>query len=477
MNGLGFITLIIYIFMLIGVEKYRMYVLPFAGIALVLIYLKEKKLQVGNLKLLITYFLILGVGYLFNLLSPSGAAGGEYFLVVNTIFLFAFIFMNFIRTSKELSIARWSLIVAGGILGILCIREYGDAYFRLNRNPELLVYYRAGAFEKYFYSGVLLMVTGTITIAKLYVEKIKWSTGKDKIITVATVLLAFLMFEGMLFTKTRSAIYTYILGFIIILFYKIQIKKALIFLVALFAIYMGNPNHVKSFSETITVNSEEQGFRQESDNLRRVMWNGAYAIWKKHPIVGVGNDIQIVKANIDSYSKEIEDENGDIGYGIKGEMFRSRFTESHSMYLNFLMQGGMIVILFLSLFFYIIPEQFIKNCKNIKELKLMHKIGSQKIDDVEYPSMEKIEMYESLNAGAIVSIINLLVVGIAWDIWGWAFQVQEIFQLMVMFLLVISVRISKFYECIRSHIRSQHEKDEKILQGKSGKKYETGGLS
>lgn len=424
MYKLGFLSLLVYTVMLIGVEKYRMYLLPFAGLGILFIYLKKKRLESGSKKILFLYLAILGLGYVFNLLSESGSQGTDFFLLINSIFIFAFIFINFVETEKHLSILRDIFIFAGGILGVICISEYMRFYMRVQHNPSLMIYFRAGAFEKYFYSGVLLMTAGIMGTAKLYIEKIKWDSVADKIGTVLTIISLTAIFQGLLLTKTRSAIYTFALGYILILIYKFRWKKTAIFLLAFGTIYTLNPDHVKKFSETVTIKQEQEGYRQESDNQRRVMWKIAVETWKSSPIIGVGNDIKVVKKYMDINSKKFENESGYITGSMKGEDFRKRFTESHSLYLNILMQNGILILMYLGLFIYAIPELFYRNWKKIK--------GQLSGDK---------ELYESINVGAMVGIVNLLIIGLAWDVWGWAFQVQEIFQYLLMFLMIISVHI------------------------------------
>ncbi|MGL5543221.1 MAG: hypothetical protein ACRDB2_07795, partial [Fusobacteriaceae bacterium] len=89
----------------------------------------------------------------------------------------------------------------------------------------------------------------------------------------------------------------------------------------------------------------------------------------------------------------------------------------------------------------IIPYQFWVNNKKTREFSLLKKIGAHKFSTEEYLGDENIESYESINTGAMVAIINLLVVGLAWDMWSWAFQVQEIFQFMVFLLMAVYLRL------------------------------------
>ncbi|MGL6132271.1 MAG: O-antigen ligase family protein, partial [Fusobacteriaceae bacterium] len=351
----------IYIVMLIGVEKYRMIVMPFAIVGLFLSYLKKRKFETGNLPILISYIIILIVGYIFNLLSISGVKGGEYFLILNTIFVFPFIFLNFVNSSKNLFAARTFLIVSGVILGSVSIYQYIWRYYSSDWNTDVITSYRSSGFENIFYTSVFLMVTGIIVVSKLYIEKLEWKTGRERAVNILYILSAIIIFQGLLFTKTRASIYTFFAGFILILISKLRVKKALVFIMSLFILYGVNPIHVKSITETVTVNPNKEGPRQHSDNLRRIMWRGAYNIWKEHPILGVGNDIDVVREKMSDYSKKIEDESGDITYGIKGEFFRSKFTESHSTYFNFLMQNGIVILLYLFFFAIVIPYQFWKN--------------------------------------------------------------------------------------------------------------------
>ncbi|MGL4404107.1 MAG: hypothetical protein ACRCTS_10370, partial [Fusobacteriaceae bacterium] len=154
MYNLGFLSLLVYIFMLIGVEKYRMVVMPFAVLGLLLVYIKKRKFQVGSIPILISYLVILGAGYLFNLLSISGARGGEYFLILNTIFVFAFIFLNFIESGKELFIVRNFLIGAGVLLGLVSIHQYISVYSGSGWDKAVITSYRSKGFENIFYTSV-----------------------------------------------------------------------------------------------------------------------------------------------------------------------------------------------------------------------------------------------------------------------------------------------------------------------------------
>lgn len=464
MYKLGFLSLLVYILMLIGVEKYRMVVMPFALLGLVMVYFKKRKFEVGSWKILISYLIILGAGYIFNLLSISGARGGEYFLILNTIFVFAFMFLNFIESEKELSTVINFFIGSGVLLAFVSIYQYISRYAESGWDIATISGYRTSGFENIFYTSVLLMVTGTVTVAKLYVEKLDWKNRKNIFQNYIYIFSAVIIFQGLLFTKTRASIYTFFGGSILILLSKIQLKKALLFLVALFAIYGANPSHVKSRAESIAINPNEEHPLRDNENLRRIMWTGAYHIWKDHPILGVGNDIEVVREKMADYSRSIEDENGYITYGIKGDFFRSKFTESHSTYFNFLMQNGMVILLYLIFFGGVLTYQFWINSVKIREFFLLKKIGAHKFSSAEYLGNENINIYESINIGAMVAIINLLVVGLAWDVWSWAFQVQEIFQLMVFFLMAVHVRL---------RVISSDLKEKKILEHEREKKLET----
>ena len=452
--------------MLIGVEKYRMVVMPFAVLGLLFVYIKKRKFEVGSIHILLSYIVILGAGYLFNLLSISGARGGEYFLILNTIFVFAFIFLNLIESGRELFITRNFFIGAGVLLGLVSIHQYISIYWGSGWDEAVITSYRSKGFENIFYTSVLLMVTGMILISKLYIEKLEWKTAKERGVNALYILSAVIIFQGLLFTKTRASIYTFFAGFILILLSKIRVKKALVFLAALFTLYGINPTHVKSITETVTIDPDQAGPRQHSDNLRRIMWTGAYHVWKDYPILGVGNDIEVVREKMADYSRTIEDEKGYIAYGIKGDFFRSKFTESHSTYFNFLMQNGMVILLYLFFFGVIIPYQFWVNNKKTREFSLLKKIGAHKFSTEEYLGDENIESYESINTGAMVAIINLLVVGLAWDMWSWAFQVQEIFQFMVFLLMAVYVRLKSISHNLKekkeTERKNERQQEQKI---------------
>ncbi|MGL6098322.1 MAG: hypothetical protein ACRC0G_01725, partial [Fusobacteriaceae bacterium] len=144
---------------------------------------------------------------------------------------------------------------------------------------------------------------------------------------------------------------------------------------------------------------------------------------------------------------------------IKGEFFRSKFTESHSTYFNFLMQNGIVILLYLFFFAIVIPYQFWKNHSRIKEFVLLKKIGAHKFSTEDYLGNENIDIYESINVGALVSIINLLVVGLAWDMWSWAFQVQEIFQFMIFLIMAVELRLKKISQELREKKEREHESE------------------
>lgn len=430
MYKLGLIGLLAYAFTFMGIEEFGLITLPISILGAYICYRKDKRVEVINMKLFLVYFIFLVVGVVFNIFSKSGLKGAETFAIINLNFGVILIFINIVRKPKEIFLLRDIFICSGVVVGAISIYQYIQVYIKNGYSEDAVMFYRSTGIDGIFYSGVLLTVTGIMLIAKLYLEKMEWTDKKDRIKNIFWIISAVVIFQGLLMTKLRAGIYAFIFVYFLILIYRFNWKKALIFIAALSIIYGITPEHVKKYSEAVTIKSDQENPRKNSDNLRRIMWNGAYNIWKQSPVIGVGNSTRVVRDKMNEYMESIEDEEGYISYGIKGKDFKDRLVDSHSMYLNVLMQNGFLILLFIFFLVYIVPEQFYKNYMGIEKLK-------------DTTSETQLEKYRSINGGAMGGIISLMIIGLAWDVWHWSTSTQEIFQFMLMFLLLVSGVLSK----------------------------------
>ena len=126
------------------------------------------------------------------------------------------------------------------------------------------------------------------------------------------------------------------------------------------------------------------------------MWKAAIHIFNENKIFGIGNDSRDSAPMIQEYvDKNVKDKR------IRNEfLLYPRFPRVHNMYLDFLLQNGIMSILYLILLFYIIPKELILKIKN--------------------KNIETIS--------GIYSILSFYLYGITWSIWSDYGIVHVLFQ-------------------------------------------------
>lgn len=424
MKNIGILSIFLYVFLLCTSNSFSAYIMPFAVLGATIQYFKKREIKIGYPPLFYTYLFIFITGIIFNYFSESGITGVKSFINSNSYFLSAYLFLNCVDndsySDKKLNWIINTFILGGVILSLLCFRQFYFYFLLLERDFGKLFSARVQGLAEYYYVGHYLMLVGIMTFSKLYNFNFSYDLNKknDKLKTYLNfsilIIANLIIFEGMLLSKTRASIYAYFFAYISIVLFRFNLKKLLIYIPILFMVYFGNPNYIRGFSQYITVHETDNNPRQASDNLRRIMIDGAINTYKSNPIIGIGNGELIGYKWIQKNNLKLVEKDDPLIKSVDRKEFIS-ISESHNMYLNMLMKNGLLILAFLTQFFIFIPIIFFKTIKKIKE--------------------NSSSEYEWQNIGAIAGIGCFLIVGMAWSVWIYLSEIQEIFHFLTFILL------------------------------------------
>ena len=137
------------------------------------------------------------------------------------------------------------------------------------------------------------------------------------------------------------------------------------------------------------------------------MWKAAVHIFNENKIFGIGNDSKDSAPMIQEYvDKNVVDKR------IRNEfLLYLRFPRVHNMYLDFLMQNGIMSLLYFFLLFYRIPKELILKIKN-------KNIGT---------------------ISGIYTILSFYIYGITWSVWSDYGIVHTLFQIILAVTILYTI--------------------------------------
>lgn len=199
--------------------------------------------------------------------------------------------------------------------------------------------------------------------------------------------LCFLFISALLFTKSRSGILAFVITSLIFWLYYLFVKRsqnsakeklkefriyAIFVSIVLFVIGTPwSPNLGRILQTKDKINQEEtkdfipalERGGTESGEIRKIVWKGAYEIWKAYPIFGSG-----LETFAFSYYKYRPIEHN---YTTEWEYL---YNKAHNEYLNFLATTGAVgalsYIFLIVLMLIIILD--LKNLKNLREIRMLN---------------------------------------------------------------------------------------------------------
>ena len=368
---------------------------------------KKKKVEIPYKPIIYTYIFILFGGIVWNLLSPEGITGVGRFISVNKKFIFIILLYNIINTEEKFK--RIIDIFIGGVVltGIYGIYQYINIYNQYGKNLNNIDWYRIPGFTNILYTAAVLMMGSLLLFGKIW-DSFSFKNRKDIFYGIGFLISSL----GLLLTKTRACIIGYILGTLLIIILKRNLKKTLLLLGILLGIFLITPKPIKeNIFERVSQITFKENNRNEntaSDNLRRVMWRGSIYAWENNKIFGVGS--RGTGKWLQEYADKNTDEKGMVAYGVTRSSFT--FQEAHCMYLNYLSEVGLFSLSYLILLFIIIPKLILKIYRAKKQ-------------------------YEGEFLGVIGAILAYYFLGTVWSVWGYFGTTQEVFQFMIFILIYI----------------------------------------
>lgn len=355
------------------------------GIAILKLIYDRKNIKIGEKNIYITYIIILILGIVFNFFS-SNSNGIDKFISRNIKFISGLIIVFFIDSRKKINILNNIILIGTFILTIGMWRQF--SYIKLD-----FIHQR----------GILLL--GTTYSLIYFLEQLKRvKKDKNSIKILLLGLLSFINIYGISLSDSRMGFLVLIgiIGLYVIynLFFNISFKKIIVSILlgvsSCVIFYQISPGWFKS--ELKTSFELKNNFSNEA---RLIMWEGSWNAFKSSPLIGVGSSVYDTEPYIiEVGSKTTRSEE------LRTAFKNKNFGEAHSIYFNFLAQVGSLTLIYLYLFFILIPKKFIFGKK------------------------------DKISIASFFGIISFYIYGLTWSIWGYYGLIQVLFQVYLSMLII-----------------------------------------
>ncbi len=340
-----------------------------SALILAFLIIRDRKFDKSLItKLLIVYlfFVLLASIFAINpLLAFTGAIPkyGRYEGFV-TILSYAILFYSaknyLILTKKKIHYFLISLIFIG-LYALVQHFQYDPLVIYMKYPP--IVFSTIG--NQNFLASLMVM---TIPIpCGLYLISIN---KKDKLFYLFSV---FILFGSLIASFTRSAwlafIIIYLLSFIVILIYRISLKKFTIITFVFFA-SIGflnlNYNSKSVYKRSVSIKKEFDLSNEYAGSGRYKIWNITGKVIKKHPYLGVGPE------NLKLCIKKEFKKDLDEYYRMKG----NTIDKAHNEYLHIAAVNGIpALLILLSIYFFSLVNLYKNRENNINKLLLILILG------------------------------------------------------------------------------------------------------
>lgn len=348
-------------------------------ITLINVWIDKEKIKKVNKNIYVMFSIIFVLGIIWNYFG-SASNGIDKFIRENGKFIYGIALIISLNEKKKEKI---NFIVALGINILSILFLYYNFSWLLNNDLT-----RA--------RGIILMGVTYLVIYSL--EKIFEEKNIFWILSSIFPILALIETNS----RMGAVVLIIILG-IYLLQKLIENKKNLKYILIILFILLGT---IKIIPQNY-LNRVKTSFHTKnnvSNEDRIVMWKAAIHIFNENKIFGIGNDSRDSAPMIQEYvDKNVKDKR------IRNEfLLYPRFPRVHNMYLDFLLQNGIMSILYLILLFYIIPKELILKIKN--------------------KNIETIS--------GIYTILSFYIYGITWSVWSDYGIVHTLFQVMLGITLI-----------------------------------------
>lgn len=385
-NYIGEVVSYLYILSVFINSKLNMkigYILLGFGIIKLGIYLKSDP-PCYNKKIygIFSAFLLLG---LISNIIVSQNNGVSNFLSENSVFFYIFFLGVFINKKEQLEKCNYILGI-GTILLCLYGIHYGNDYFiggSISRQRGLLI-----VISVYYFIDFLENVFN-------YNLKIK---------SILNFIILNFSVYALVRLNSRMAFFSIMLSGIIYILYFIFLKKEKkVYTILITFLLLGGITY--NYTPKSYINRLKTSFQTKnnvSNEDRIIMWKAGIEIYKKNPILGVGASPQDVQPLLIEYvDKNVEKEI------LRNEFIRDKkFSRLHNMYLDFIVQSGILGIGYIILLLVLIPYEFYKSNKKGMKVPLFF------------------------------SLVSFYVYGITWSLWSDYHIVQVLFNIMLMLMLI-----------------------------------------
>lgn len=355
-------------------------------ITLINVWIDKEKIKKVNKNIYVMFSIIFVMGIIWNYFG-SASDGIDKFIRENGKFIYGIALIISLNEKKKKEI---NFIIAFGINILSILFLYFNFSWLLNNDLT-----RA--------RGIILMGTTYLLIyslEKLFREK--------KILWILSSIFPIL---ALIETNSRMGAVVLIIILGIYLLQKlIENKKNLKYILIILFILLGSIKIIPSNY----INRVKTSFHTKnnvSNEDRIVIWKAAFHIFNENKIFGIGNDSKDSTPLIQEYvDKNVTDKR------IRNEfLLYPRFPRVHNMYLDFLLQNGIMIILYLFLLFYIIPKELIFKIKN-KTAEIL---------------------------SGTYSILSFYLYGITWSVWSDYGIIHVLFQVILAITLLYSVNIKE----------------------------------
>lgn len=342
LNFFNEVILYIYIVSAFFSSKFNMkvgYVLLIATI--INLYFNKDNLKYINKKIFGSLLLIFILGCPWNYIS-AGFVGLSKFINMNGNFIYGIAFLMLLPNVKKESVNIF-IFLAVNVLSLIFLYKENLSYILLDDLGRVRI----------------ILLLGWMYISFLALDKIMKNLKN-------IYLFLFLIFPFLALGKGESRMGFLGIIFCIIFYFTLKIvedrknlKKILILTLIVTISFKFIPsNYIERIKTSFNTTTDM------SNKDRVVMWKAGVEIYKKNYIWGVGSAPKNIHPLVQEYVRENVQEEA-----LRDQFLReARFAKLHNMYLDFFVEDGILGILFLILFFYIIPLEFFKGLKNSESI-------------------------------------------------------------------------------------------------------------
>lgn len=351
------------------------YFLLLLGIFYCVLFYREIKI---NKKVYYSFLALLLLGSVINYFIFED--GISYYIRENSRFLYALPLTFFLSSKNEKKI---NLILNLGIL-ILCIDILSN--------------------NSLFFQASISRQRGILFLGLIYLMIKSIEEVLDKKYKEISIISSLIAIYTMIFLNSRMAILSIVVVLFLYCFENFILKKnyqkIFKFFVIIFLIcgvfYIFSPKIYKEHLKTSFYTKNNS-----SNEARIIMWKAGYEIFKNHKLLGIGsNPERAVDELIKHYSDKIKDPN------LKEQFINERqYARLHSIYIDFIVQNGILGILYIIILLVIIPLEYIK--------------------------AKKTKMTRAL----FYSVISFYIYGLTWSVWSDYGIIQMLFQVILALFL------------------------------------------